>query len=79
MQERGLEKNSKKVLPAIKEQKVQKNSHEAISIVHTCSSRGNFDSSIMQENFSFNLEQKKIVEKSIIKLKQYFFKYSCGK
>ena len=35
------------------------NLHDAISIVQTCSSRGNLESSIMQENFIFNLERKK--------------------
>ena len=32
--------------------------HEAISIVQICSSKGNFDNSIIQENFNFSLEKK---------------------
>ena len=32
--------------------------HDAISMVHTCSSNGKFDNSIMQLNFNFNLKGK---------------------
>ena len=33
--------------------------HEAISMVQTCVSRGKFESSIMHENLSFNLWERK--------------------
>ena len=34
------------------------NLHDAISMVHICSSKGNLESSIMQENLSFNLKKR---------------------
>lgn len=35
---------------------------EAISMVQTCSSNGKLESSIMQENFNFNLEEEKLFQ-----------------
>jgi len=50
-------------------------SQEAISMVHTCSSRGNFESSIMQENFNFNLKKRKTSAcKSCITLAIFYIK-----